>query len=360
MYVKEMQIEVDLSLQKIGANRTRKFRPQEIDWLLNKNQDRFVFMKIRPKMEPNGRKTGGFEILQDDLDAIKALVRRGVKLPAFVGDDRTMRSALPGDYAYLTQDESVIKRISPLDTYPSASKSTLYINAFPISTSQASAAPFYTTVQLTINGNILYDIQSYVRARTGLAFGGYSAADEVYDLQSPMVRTLIDLGFDAYWEYYGDTFKPRNIIVITSQSITGTITIDGTTTACTSTPTTVYTKDAPQAVAEYQANRLTASNISAGLLEVAFFGTQPEFPISEIAGRYLYVYPNKSFIVSNTVISYVRKPRRISLILGTDCELSPEYHQLICDLTVEYIKGMIADPNWEVKLQDNMKRTPLP
>jgi len=66
----------------------------------------------------------------------------------------------------------------------------------------------------------------------------------------------------------------------------------------------------------------------------------------------LYTYTNKSFIVTSSRLSYVRKPQRISLSLGQDCEIAPEYHQLICDLTSEYFKAMIADPNWEVKLKD--------
>ena len=108
------------------------------------------------------------------------------------------------------------------------------------------------------------------------------------------------------------------------QPTSGNIIIDGTTTSPTVLSKIVYNKDYPPTPTEYQANRLTASNVSAGLLEVAFYGTQAEFPISQMMPSSLYVYPNKTFIVTNTVISYVRKPRKMSLILGVDCELSPD------------------------------------
>ena len=350
-----MHIEVDLSLQKIAANRTRKLLDAEIDWLLNINQDRFIRSRVRPKMTPQG-KTGGFEIIQDDVDAIKTLVRNGVILPAFRFDDRKAHSPLPGDYMYLSQDESVIKRIPPGVT-PSVTYGQRYLNVFPVNPTTKTTAPFYQQVQVTLNGNNVFDLNNYVTNRQQ-TWGGFSSADQVWSIVNPMLRQAIDDGYEAYWEYYEGYTRPRCLIIITPSPATGQITIDGVTTASISGTIPVQYSDTPSQ-AEYQANRLTPSNLVSSLLEVAFYGTQPEFPISEMAGRSLYVYYRKDFIVSNTIITYIRKPRRISLILGVDCELSPEYHSMICDLTVEYTKAMFEDPNWQTKLQDNMRRTNL-
>ena len=43
-----MHIEVNQSLQKMAANKTLKFQPSEIDWVLNKMQLRFVENLLRP------------------------------------------------------------------------------------------------------------------------------------------------------------------------------------------------------------------------------------------------------------------------------------------------------------------------
>lgn len=358
MYIKEMQIEARSSLQKIGSNRTRKLLDAEIDWFLNKNQERFIRSQVRPVIR-DGHKAGGFEILQDNLDAIKMLIRRGVKIPAYIGDDRTVRAALPGDYAYLTQDESGIKRIASTTPLPTITTQTVYIHRFRLPPSTLTVAPYYKQVQMVFNNNTVFDINVFTADRNIVTWNGFSSPDEVFNLVNPLLRELVNQKYDAYWERYGDNIYPRSLLIVSSAAATGSITIDGVTTALTSTALKVQVKDAPGVLIEYQANRLTASNVSASLLEVAFFGTQPEFPISEMVNGYLYTYPNKTFIVTNSIISYIRKPRRMSLILGVDCELSEEYHQLICDMTVEYIKGMIADPNWEVKLKDNMERTTI-
>lgn len=355
MYVKEMNIEVKLSTQKIAGNRTRKLLDQEIDWLLNKCQERFIRSRVTPKKDG----TGGFEILQDDLDAIRPLVKTGVVLPAYVADPRRIRCPLPGDYAYLTQDESVIKRTNPTPSAPQPTTitATRYILQIPIRKSTAAIGPYYGQVQVSIGGNVVFDIGQYTIARD-TNFSGFSDTNEIYNIPGIILNSVISQGWDAYWEWYQDKEYPRTIVIISSAPLTGSVIIDGVTTPGITSTTNVRIRDLQQVESEFQANRLTASNIVSSLLEVAFFGTQAEFPISELSGRSLYVYPNKTFIVSNTVISYVRKPRKISLILGTDCELAPEYHQLICDLVEEYFKAMIADPNWEVKLKDDMVRAP--
>lgn len=357
MYIREQHIEVRQGLQKIASNRTRKLLDQEIDWLLNKNYERFV----RSKVTPGKTGKGGFEILQDDLDAIRPLVRRGVVLPAYLHDDRTVRCPLPGDYAYLTQDESVIK-LSPYQganlLEPVSAGGTLHILSIPLKKSQALAGPYYKQVSVTINGNVVFDLGQYALSRDAV-FNGFTAANEIYALPGYILKALIDQKWDAYWEYYGGTYVPKNLIIVNNLPLTGSILVDGVTSPGIATTSNYRTSDFPQVSAKYEANRLTASNIVSSLLEVAFFGTQPEFPISELVDKNLYVYTNKTFIVSNAVISYVRKPQRMSLILGTDCELADGYHQLICDLTVEYVKAMIADPNWQVKLQDDMTRTTL-
>lgn len=357
MYIREQHIEVRQGLQKIASNRTRKLLDAEIDWLLNKNYERFVRSKITPRKDGKG----GFEILQDDVDSIRPLVKRGVILPAFLHDDRTVRCPLPGDYAYLTQDESVIK-LSPYQgailQAPATSTGTLHRLAIPLKRSHAATGPYYKQVSITINGSVIFDLGQYALAHDA-DYTGFTASDEIYALHGYLLKGLIDQGWNAYWEYYGSFNVPRNLIIVNNLPLAGSILIDGTTFPGIASTVNYRTQDFAQIASKYEANRLTASNVVSTLLEVAFYGTQPEFPISELVDKSLFVYTNKTFIVSNTVISYVRKPQRMSLILGTDCELPDGVHQLICDMTVEYVKAMIADPNWQVKLQDDMTRTTL-
>lgn len=356
MYVKEMHIEVNQSTQKIAANRTRKLLADEVDWLLNKNQGRFVQSRMTPKKDGSG----GFEIKQFDMDAIRALVVRGYETPAYVADPRSYMSLLPGNYGYLISDESIIKLVPSDDTGPvppQAATVTRNLLLIPVLKSLLPAGPWYNQVQVFLNNGLVFDIQQYTQSRN-TGFTGFNSIDQVYEVSGCILKELATQRWNVYWERYGSLHVPKTLIIETGPTaMTGSIVIDGTVTAGTQRTYSFLTNDYPQQPTQDQANRLTASHVVQNLREVAFYRTQPESPISELSGNQLYVYASKCFIVTNTRLSYVRKPRRISLLLGQDCELAPEYHQLVCDLTVEYIKAMIADPNWDTKLKDDMVRT---
>lgn len=359
MYVREMHIEVNQSMQKIAANRTRKLLDDEVDWLLNKNQERFVWSRVTPKSDGSG----GFELKQFGIDAIRMLVKRGVEVPAYIADPRSYVAYLPGDYSYLLSDESVIKR-APVDlanTPLLAPASTLTRNLLllPVSQSLLSSGPWYGQLQVYLNNGLVFDIQQYTQARN-VSFTGFNSKAQVYEISNLLLCELASQRWNVYWENYGTINYPRMLIIDTGPVVmTGSIIIDGTAIPGLQRTVAVQAADYPTLPTEDQANRLTASHVVQNLREVAFYRTQPESPISELSGAQLFTYASKYFIVTNNRLSYVRKPRRISLVLGQDCELAPETHQMICDLTVEYAKAMIADPNWKVKLQDDMQRTPV-
>jgi hypothetical protein len=46
-------------------------------------------------------------------------------------------------------------------------------------------------------------------------------------------------------------------------------------------------------------------------------------------------------------ITYIRKPKQISLSLGIDCELPTHSHQEIVDMTVSSILEGISDPRYQ-------------
>lgn len=349
-----MHIEVATATQKLAGNKTRKLFPQEIDWLLNKNMQRFVQSRVTPKKDGSG----GYEIDAFNTDAIRMLMRTGVEIPAYIADARRYKSVLPGDYDYMISDEAVIKQPGVAEV-PVKSTITEHLLLISINKSTLVNGPWYNSVTLTLNGGVAFNIQGYAAANNS-TFTGFNSSDEIYEVTSAMMGVLAGIGWRAYWEYYGTLYLPRTLIIATGAvTATGSILIDGVTRAGVQQTITLQANDYPDQPTRDQTNRLTASHLVDNLREVAFYRTQPESPLSTLSGNLLHVYANETFIVTSTRLSYVRKPRRISLILGQDCELAPSVHQLVCDLTVEYYKNIIADPTWETKLKDNMVRTPV-
>lgn len=353
MLVKEMHIEVSQSFQKIAANKSRRLLPDEIDWLLNKNVERYIRSKIKPKQDGSG----GFQIDQHDTDAIRTLLKTRIPVDAYQYDTRRFASILPGDYSYLISDLSLLK--TSCDGEITKEISTKYLLSLPVKKSTAPNGPYYEAVDITLNGSQEFSMSTHVQNNNG-SYTGVDSPEEIFLVISTILKVLRDRGWEVYWERYGEKFFPKSVVVVTSVQIAGSISINGTVTAGSTTTVSQMVAEVEGESLKEAGNALTSSAKISDRLGVAFYDTSAEEPLSELGGNYLFVYTDETFIVSKVLLSYIRKPQRISLILGQDCDLAEDFHQLICDLTVEYIKGMIADPNWEVKLRDNMLRNPNP
>ena len=53
------------------------------------------------------------------------------------------------------------------------------------------------------------------------------------------------------------------------------------------------------------------------------------------------------FIIDKVKITYIRKPKEISLSLGVSCELPEHTHQEIVDMAVSSILEGISDPRFK-------------
>lgn len=352
MYIKEMHIEVNQGVQKLAANLTRKIFPQEIDWILNKNIERFIKSHMKPK------ENGSFEVTQLGMDALRKLIVYGHPLPAYVASATRVYGNLPYLYSYLLSDNSTLVRKCAGVSFVTESR-TLYLAVLPIPLSTRTTPKYYTEVRVRLNGTTIFNITDESTAQQG-SYTGYDSKDEVFSVRSRVIHSLNVSGHSVYWEQFGTLLAPRRMILVSSTPITtASIVVDGTETQALlqTMQVQVRTSTGDTSVG---VNRLTPVAKVNDLLRAAFWETQADSPLSHLSGATISVHTNESFIVTNVEVAYVRKARKVDLILGQDCELAEDFHQEICDLSVEYIKTMIQDPGWQLKMADNMKRTTLP
>ena len=69
--------------------------------------------------------------------------------------------------------------------------------------------------------------------------------------------------------------------------------------------------------------------------------------ITTIRGNNIDLYTSDIFIIDRVKITYIRKPQKISLSLGIDCELPEHCHQEIVDMTVSSILEGFSDPRYK-------------
>lgn len=339
MTVLEQHIEINQQLQTVSANKTRKFLTQEIDWVLNKIQDRFIQQSVQPVII-DGRKTGAYTVDQFRVDALRNLIVSGKVLVAYkdlTAQPERSKSYLPYDYMYLLADSSTLINTCRYTATPAPSNTQLTF--LKLSQTGKPAAPFYATSVLTVNGTVLSIPSGLDQPNQYL---GYSKKEEVFALRDWYLAKLRQANIEVYWERYGEYYKQGHFIFVGTAPTPLTLVhdgIDATSTSSLSISRVAYTTT----VVTSKDNRLVDSSVVPTLLNTPYYESSLESPISELSKELLYTYYGTNMIVKGTTISYVRKPQPISLTLGLNCELAPEFHQTICDLAVEYLKGTLKD-----------------
>lgn len=346
MNIREMHIEVSQGTQNIAANVTRKLSFEQIDWLLNKNTERFVQSKVKPRADGSG----GFQIEQVNADAIRTLLKAKPFSAAALADNE-YTAPLPDDYAYLLSDDAAVSDLCG-NLPPAATPVVEDILKIQFKNTVAVSPNCYAAVSITFGATTL--TLSDINTAYAGTFTGLKSPTEKYIVISALLWYIRNvLKKTVYWETYKDVVAPQSFIF--PGETAGSITIDGTLTAGTTQQIT-YNKYTEGSV--WIPNRLSPTTVISTLMVTPFYKSTVNSTISELQANSLKVYADASFIITGVRMNYVKKFRRMNLVLGQDCELPEDFHQTICDLTVEYFKALTQDPNWEVKLKDNMLRSP--
>lgn len=355
MTCRELHIEVEQSLQQVASYRTRKYLAGEIDWVLNKMQKRMIQGRLRQRADGSG----GFDLDQVSADMIRTLIVTGYDLVPYIdpGENR-YKCFLPPDYGYLLSDWSYTTQICKRDptTYKvipaSVADATLYLTALRQDYSAKGSPPYYQTLDINMPNKAIQIPQQFNYGNT------YTGLKKVEDISS--LTEWISLTGGWYWERLAD-FRYPGYYILLSDTPPGTspsVIVDGVTYTEVATQTLSFTTNPGEG--DYYDNRLTSPSKISGLNSTEFYKTSYYGPISELSQNILYVYNDGSFIVSGVGISYIRNPLPISLSLNSTSELPENFHQNLCDLAVEYLKGRLENQvGQQMVLADNERRVVL-
>ena len=348
MTVREMHIDVEQAMQQLGANKRRKLISEEIDWILNKNMLRVIDLSVTKTQT-----SSGYVYDRAGLDKLRNITVK-TEAQVYMNDIYEGYAPLPPNCLHTIADESYVTQLCN-NPRPAQADYSYVINRFKLPHSSKPASPYYKEIIITKNSTEIFRLSTYVHSIAEKAWEGLKSRPESFFIRGLLLDRLQALGELPYWETYDMRHYPGELIIVSASDFK--ITIDGT--DLTKTTDTISRKHY-SGTGLWKKNRLYSSADAPALRNIAFYSTYYESPLSEVVDDRLFIYTDKSFIVSKSLITYIRRPRKISLILGQDCELSSEsVQQNICDLSVEYIKKIIEDPSWETKLQDNIQRTTI-
>lgn len=364
----ELHLEIDQKLQEQGSFMRDRIFPEAKDLALNEAQ--LEILKNYTEFRLGDREA--------KLKAIEPLLVKNLTLPLATPttsdsyyEPNAKFITFPPDFFYgVNYRAEVVVNTLNCDSRPTipTTAQTTYIYKIYFPVTNLTTGPYYNGFKIDKTGSPvnLYTLPTALTNRIYSTDEKYIIVDNILDqLNTPGAIT------SAYWEYYNGT-RYANTIIITSTVSLGTVvatiyqengsTIDATSIATItsnslnlanravidSTEGVIKTFPAlklvePAAVYKAQLNKFTRS--------------KPTEPQGARSSTFFWVYEGQSFIVTAVGLDYIRKPRKISLVLSQTSELDPSVHAEIVDRAVEILKMNIQDPSVQGSFQYNQETT---
>ncbi len=380
-----MHIAVQQGVDKINSLQADSLLSEEIDLELNKS----VFRFINTKYGRNNIYRKGFEESQKRIDDLRTLVREyeaGVsfkeRLQTKIFVD-TFR--LPADYMYLVNQVSrvYINKCAPIDyqlvNLPDISYFVLNFDTFILNNEDGNSTAFINGIEMRLDGAA--NVATIWAPSDNLISSGWVPTSYPSNIEAVRQDILNNAGpgFKIYWEEFETLYEPGSFIVAVDTEFHPWFNWDNSIGAVSSAHGLPYVgsddiqEPTPQAGrildASYsekrepivftdlltQGNRFSQQDDIFALLNDPFNTTKHTSPLTTMRGRSLDVYTSDIFIIDSVKITYIRKPKEISLSLGVNCELPEHTHQEIVAMTVSSILEATSDPRYQSSLVEVTK-----
>ena len=381
-----MHLAVQQGVDKINSLQADLLLSEEVDVELNKSMSRFINLKYGI----NNKYRKGFEESQKRIDDLRTLVTEFSNTVTYKEQYSnkiwvdTFR--LPADYLYLVSQRSevAIDRCKPV-TFSLASSGNYSYFLIPFTNLHNGGSAFVDRMRMAADpatpalGDVsMLDMGGADKVIND--FYNYPSDNDalIADIQDPLNWGV---GFQWYWESYDDLNVPDSFIVIvdintypwfnydaavtnvvsgislvtqavgnfaTATSLADPInsTIDSLYNDLSSISQRLITPSSTTSI-DMTLNKFVQQDDIAKLLTDPFNTTKYTSPLTTIRNYYIDIYTSDIFIIQKVKITYIRKPREISLSLGVSCELPIHAHQEIVDMTASSILEGISDPRYK-------------
>jgi hypothetical protein len=371
-----MHIAVQQGVDKINSLQADSLLSEEIDLELNKS----VFRFINGKYGKNNIYRKGFEESQKRIDDLRTLVREYEAVTAF--KEQLQKNifvdtfTLPTDYMYLVNQVSrvYINNCKPIEyslvNLPSVSYFVVDFNNFVLNNANGNSDSFIESMEM-VKGTQSAVVWS---GSSNLLSSGWLPSSYPANIEAVKQDILNNpgVGFTIYWEEFETLYEPGSFIVVVDtlthtwfewDASAGPLSVlkgspylgDG---VSRTAPTDLNGRILDASYSEKReptsysdlltrGNRFSQQDDIFTLLNDPFNTTKHTSPLTTMRGRSIDVYTNDIFIIDAVKITYIRKPKEISLSLGVNCELPEHTHQEIVAMTVASILEAISDPRYQ-------------
>jgi hypothetical protein len=351
MTVFELHIEVEQKLQEQGSYQHDRIFPEAIDLALNQAQTEILEGIVSEEI-------AGTHVR---LRHILPLIERNQSLIGII-------NLATESYSILTHIPEYVRHVlncrgqrvtSPTcaTITPVTTPGIRFITASIPLSEPTGDAPYYN------NFVIEKEDETAIYTAPAAFTDRFQETGQKYELMQDIIDTLNVPGSAYTAEWDGD------YLTIYSTVNPVTLMIDYDNKTATAATTTVNLNDAVHNMVSYTANTaLQIDYVPARFVEndhtlyqkIAlnkYTAPKKNEPFYTLAGDLLYIFYHKDSIVTNVQIDYIRKPKRISLILNRTSELDPSVHPQVVNRAVEILKQNIQDPSVQGDVQLNQLNT---
>lgn len=334
MNIKQMHIAFDQGTQYLASNRARAFFPEEKDMILNKMIGRYIISRLRPKGD------GVYEIDSMAQEQLKTLIARISAIPAEIkGSNYSL--LLPSDLGWYVA--GVVNFLACTPTAVTNLTRYKHVLTFPKSTK--GSAKYYETASLHTSS-----LAAINTLQSG-SWLGLPSKEQVFDVIPQLVQDLRAKGIPVYMDGQRVTLYLGNATPINGVADAATV---------ASTPTTeisnVYTESTAATKAPI---RIVPTASVFDVNSTPYWRSNAQSVVGSFSNSSLNIEGPSSGIITSGDVIYVRKPRVVSLSLGSNSDLPEEYHDELIDMAVAYAKTELNSPDWEKKLADNKLNTTI-
>jgi|21_taG_2_1085346.scaffolds.fasta_scaffold05121_4 hypothetical protein len=404
MNVREMHLAIRQGVDKINSLQADMLLSQEIDIELNKSMFRFV----NTKYGRNNLYRQGFEQSQKRIDDLRTLVTEFEEPVTYKGPHDSNffidQFRLPNDYLYLVNQKSILYTSNDCETiqYNLDNSSPLSYFVFPLEylyldletnkpviETSGFNDPYNSPGGFVKNLAMLADLDDYT---LGFSYPFAPITISPYNYPQDLETLRLDIldstnwgaGFEWHWEQFGEINAPNSFIVTvdttqhtyfnwdlsTGSPITQLIGVHNPISGANPSSISSWSKVNAQYTDSYAvAKRIVSSNAERSvafnkfvqqddifkLLDDPFNTTKHTSPLTTIRGNYIDIYTSDIFIIDKVKITYIRKPKEISLTLDKSCELPVHTHQEIVAMAISSILEGLNDPRYSTHQKEVIK-----
>lgn len=367
MTVQEMHHAVEQGLQKVASNSFDTFLPEEIDFALNKMQERFIKQRFWALSDPKQQGLHGAQKRVDDLRILTVLDSSDdVVTPDLYADHEDFD--LPTDYMFLINGRvKILYDDCQID--PELVTNSTFANAtgWTLGTGDPSGWKWSTpNGYLTHTSGSTDPATHSVRVKKGNKYlisvivKGSGADDGPYNGSFTISLGTPGTPGEGNTSYTFDhaTVDNATIYQTTHATTAKQFELHALTdnTLLQINPSTDFNGKidniSVKRIKEIPL-RIIEPDDAYNILGNPFATSTPNSAIGIVNNTEIKVFNNKSYLLKGLNVDYIRTPVEISLSSGVDCELADHTHQEIVDLTVKHLLEATESQRYQTNIAES-------